>query len=35
MENIVGLVNGMINVYCEGEVDVVYIVYNCFENMML
>lgn len=34
MENIVGLVNGMINAYREGEVDAVYIAYNRFENTM-
>ena len=34
MENIVGLVNGMINAYREGEVNAVYIAYNRFENTM-
>ena len=34
MENIVGLVNGMINAYREGEVNAVYIASNRFENTM-
>ena len=34
MENIVGLVTGMLNAYREGEVDAVYIAYNRFENTM-
>lgn len=34
MENIVGIVNGMINAYREGEIDAVYVAYNRFENTM-
>ncbi|EFX92884.1 ATP synthase F1, gamma subunit [Actinobacillus ureae ATCC 25976] len=34
MERIVGAVNEMINAYRNGEVDVVYIAYNRFENTM-
>ena len=34
MENIVGLVNGMINAYRDGEIDAVYVAYNRFENTM-
>lgn len=34
MEDLVGIVNGMINRYRDGEVDEVYIVYNTFVNTM-
>lgn len=34
MEDLVGIVNGMINSYREGEIDEVYIVYNRFINTM-
>ncbi|MCK3655037.1 F0F1 ATP synthase subunit gamma [Pasteurellaceae bacterium Macca] len=34
VERIVGIVNGMINRYREGEVDEVYVVYNRFVNTM-
>lgn len=34
MENLVGIVNGMIESYRNGEVDEVYVAYNCFENTM-
>ncbi|MGX2947486.1 F0F1 ATP synthase subunit gamma [Frederiksenia canicola] len=34
MEDLVGIVNGMINRYREGEIDEVYVVYNTFVNTM-
>lgn len=34
MEDLVGIVNGMINRYRDGEVDEVYIVFNRFVNTM-
>lgn len=34
MEDLVGIVNGMVNAYREGEIDEVYIVYNTFVNTM-
>lgn len=34
MERIVGIVNGMIEAYRNGEVDAVYVAYNRFENTM-
>lgn len=34
MERIVGMVNEMIEAYRNGEVDAVYVAYNCFENTM-
>lgn len=34
MEDLVGIVNGMINRYRDGEVDEVYVVYNTFVNTM-
>ncbi|MDO9735301.1 F0F1 ATP synthase subunit gamma, partial [Glaesserella parasuis] len=34
MEDLVGIVNGMIEAYRNGEVDEVYIVYNRFVNTM-
>ncbi|GAB1658210.1 TPA: F0F1 ATP synthase subunit gamma [Mannheimia haemolytica] len=34
MENLVGIVNGMVNAYREGEIDEVYVVYNRFVNTM-
>ncbi|HGO5848822.1 F0F1 ATP synthase subunit gamma [Mannheimia haemolytica] len=34
MEDLVGIVNGMVNAYREGEIDEVYVVYNRFINTM-
>ncbi|KAE9541454.1 F0F1 ATP synthase subunit gamma [Ursidibacter maritimus] len=34
MEDLVGIVNGMVNAYREGEIDEVHIVYNRFVNTM-
>ncbi|HDL6129303.1 TPA: F0F1 ATP synthase subunit gamma [Mannheimia haemolytica] len=34
MEDLVGIVNGMVNAYREGEIDEVYVVYNHFINTM-
>ncbi|HGO5823145.1 TPA: F0F1 ATP synthase subunit gamma [Mannheimia haemolytica] len=34
MEDLVGIVNGMVNAYREGEIDEVYVVYNRFVNTM-
>ena len=34
MEDLVGIVNGMIKAYREGEIDEVYIAYNTFVNTM-
>lgn len=34
MEDLVGIVNGMVNAYRDGEIDEVYIVYNTFVNTM-
>lgn len=34
VEDLVGIINGMINSYREGEIDEVYIVYNRFINTM-
>lgn len=34
MQDLVGIVNGMVNAYREGEIDEVYIVYNTFVNTM-
>lgn len=34
MEDLVGVVNGMINDYRNGEIDEVYVVYNTFINTM-
>ena len=34
MEDLVGIVNGMVNAYREGEIDEVHIVYNRFVNIM-
>ncbi|KMK50669.1 ATP F0F1 synthase subunit gamma [[Actinobacillus] muris] len=34
IEDLVGIINGMINSYREGEIDEVYIVYNRFINTM-
>ncbi|OOR99057.1 F0F1 ATP synthase subunit gamma [Haemophilus paracuniculus] len=34
MEKIVGIVNGMIEAYRNGEVDAVYVAFNRFENTM-
>lgn len=34
MEDLVGVVNGMVNAYRDGEIDEVYIVYNTFVNTM-
>ncbi|HDL5698659.1 TPA: F0F1 ATP synthase subunit gamma [Mannheimia haemolytica] len=34
MEDLVGIVNGMVNSYREGEIDEVYVVYNRFVNTM-
>lgn len=34
MEDLVGIVNGMINDYRNGEIDEVYVVYNTFINTM-
>lgn len=34
MEDLVGIVNGMIKDYREGEIDEVYVVYNTFVNTM-
>lgn len=34
MNDLVGIVNGMVNAYRDGEIDEVYIVYNTFVNTM-
>lgn len=34
MSDLVGIVNGMVNAYRDGEIDEVYIVYNTFVNTM-
>lgn len=34
MDDLVGIVNGMVNAYREGEIDEVYVVYNTFVNTM-